>query len=113
VATIAAPMGPAHAAGLISSGERERIERDGEAEVSLGGRVFRLRREFLEDISSHSLNEAVGRLGAALLVLHSPLDQRADAARSSGSDPDRPGLTRRRAGGGGMGIVPQGVPRGR
>jgi len=40
VATIAAPADPAHAAGLITAAERDLIERDGEAEITLAGRPF-------------------------------------------------------------------------
>ena len=78
VATIAAPSDPAHAAGLISADEHRLIERDGEAEVTLAGRPFRLRRKFLRDISAQRLDTAVRRLGAALLVLHSPVDDLVD-----------------------------------
>lgn len=78
VATIAAPSDPVHAAGLISADERRLIERDGEAEVRLADRPFRMRREFLHDISAQRLDTAVRRLGAALLVLHSPVDDLVD-----------------------------------
>lgn len=78
VATIAAPSDPAHATGLISADEIQRVERDGEAEVSIGGRPFRIGREFLHDIAAQPLNAAAASLDAALLVLHSPVDQLVD-----------------------------------
>lgn len=75
VATIAAPADPVHVAGLISPEARRVIERDGEGEVSLAGRPFRIRREFLHDIADHELGHAIERLDAALIVMHSPVDE--------------------------------------
>lgn len=74
VATIAAPSDPQHVAGLISAEERRIIERDGEAEITLAGRPFRIGREFLHDIAASALGTAVEGLGAALIVMHSPVD---------------------------------------
>jgi len=49
-------------------------ERDGEAEVDIGGRPFRIRRQFLEDIAGSKLGDEVANMGKALLVMHSPRD---------------------------------------
>jgi len=74
VATIGAPADAEHV--KHNFGDRvELIEQDGEAEVSLGGRPFRIRRQFLEDIRSQNVEAAVGALKRALLVCHAPLDQ--------------------------------------
>lgn len=73
VATIAAPSDPSHVTGLF----RDRIEdirRHGEAEVSLAGRPFTIRREFLDDIAEHSLTSHIANLHKALLILHAPAD---------------------------------------
>ncbi len=78
VATIAAPSDPAHVAGVLTPDALAAIERDGEAEVELAGRPFRIQRQFLADISAQRLDDAVARLGAALLVLHSPVDELVD-----------------------------------
>lgn len=75
VVTLAAPSEPAHVAGVFSAESVEEIERDGEAEVSLAGRPFRIRQQFLEDISQTNIEDAVAGLDAALLVLHSPIDE--------------------------------------
>ena len=75
VVTLAAPSEPAHVAGVFSPESVEEIERAGEAEVSLAGRPFRIRQQFLEDISQTRIDDAVAGLGAALLVLHSPIDE--------------------------------------
>lgn len=73
VATIAAPCHPRHVAALFKEA-REEIERAGEATVRLAGREFDIRREFLDDLESQQTREKVARLGAALLVMHSPRD---------------------------------------
>ncbi len=73
VATIAAPSSPRHLLRHLSSRVDE-IERDGQAEVDLGGRPFRIKKQLLDDVEEVSLRDAVEGLGRALLVLHSPLD---------------------------------------
>jgi uncharacterized OsmC-like protein/pimeloyl-ACP methyl ester carboxylesterase len=73
VVTIAAPSDPAHVTGLF----RERIEdirKHGEVEVSLAGRPFRIRREFLDDVAEQGLTAQIASLHKALLVMHSPTD---------------------------------------
>jgi len=72
VATIGSPFDPAHVLHLIK--DRSAVERDGEAEVDIGGRPFRIRRQFLEDISGSKLGDKLARMGKALLVMHSPRD---------------------------------------
>ncbi len=74
VATIGAPSDPAHIFHVLGNA-REEIERDGEAEVVLAGRSFRIQKQFLDDIEGHRMREAIGSLGRALLVMHSPLDE--------------------------------------
>ncbi len=74
VATIGAPADPSHVQHLFSE-KREEIESAGEAEVVLGGRPFRIQKQFLEDIAGQRLKARIGGLGRALLVMHAPLDQ--------------------------------------
>jgi putative redox protein len=50
------------------------IEAQGEAEVSIGGRPFRVRKDFLDDVRMHELVARLPHLGRALLVMHSPTD---------------------------------------
>jgi len=73
VATIGAPAEPEHVTHNFADALPE-IERTGEAEVRLGGRSFRIRREFLEDVSRENLADAIAGLKRALLVLHAPRD---------------------------------------
>ena len=73
VVTIAAPFDPAHVAGLF--GERiEDIKSQGEVEVTLAGRPFRIRRDLLDDIAEQNLAGRIAELRKALLVFHSPTD---------------------------------------
>lgn len=73
VATIAAPADPAHVAAHFTEARAE-IEAAGEAEVRLVGRPFRIKKQFLEDIEGHKLEDAIAGLKKALLVFHAPLD---------------------------------------
>jgi uncharacterized OsmC-like protein/pimeloyl-ACP methyl ester carboxylesterase len=73
VVTIAAPADPAHVTGLLQDRVAEIRER-GEIEVKLAGRPFRIRREFLDDVAEQRLDERIGNLRKALLVMHSPTD---------------------------------------
>ncbi len=73
VATIGAPADPAHVAHNFGASQEE-IERDGEAEVTLAGRKFTIKKQFLEDIASQRLENRISELKRALLVFHAPLD---------------------------------------
>lgn len=74
VATIAAPADTDHVLNLLRE-DRQEIEETGEAEVCLADRPFRIQKQFLDDVADQPQTERVGRLGAALLVMHSPIDQ--------------------------------------
>jgi len=73
VVTIAAPSDPAHVTGLFSD-RIEDIRKAGKAEVSLAGRPFTIKREFLDDIAEQGLTTRLANLRKALLVMHSPTD---------------------------------------
>jgi putative redox protein len=72
VATIGAPFDPRHVSHLVSN--QEEIRSRGIAEVDIGGRPFRVRKEFLDDLQRHDPAARIRALGKALLVLHSPQD---------------------------------------
>lgn len=74
VATIGAPFDPGHVTHNFSEALPEIAER-GEAEVSLGGRPFRIGKTFVDDVSSTALAPAIAKLKAALMVLHAPGDE--------------------------------------
>lgn len=73
IATVGAPADPAHVAHNFGS-KHDEIEARGEAEVSLAGRTFTIRKQFLDDIAESTLDERLSHLGRALLVLHAPRD---------------------------------------
>jgi putative redox protein len=74
VCTIAAPADPAHVANHFQESRAE-IEAKGEAEVLLAGRPFRIKKQFLDDIASQKLEQAIATLRKALLIFHSPVDR--------------------------------------
>lgn len=73
VATIGAPADAAHITRLFGA-QLPEIEQQGRATVEIAGRSFTIRRELLDDLTNHSVEACAAGLGAALLVLHSPID---------------------------------------
>lgn len=73
VATIGAPFDPEHVTHNFAQSLPE-IAAQGYADVSLGGRPFRISRKFIDDVKSENLTPAIAGLKRALLVLHAPLD---------------------------------------
>lgn len=73
VATIGAPADPEHVihnfGGMICQ-----IEDQGAAEVDLAGRTFTIKKDFLDDVAQAKLDDSIGKLRAALMVLHAPRD---------------------------------------
>ena len=74
VATIAAPSDPGHVTNMFKDKVAD-IRAQGEGEVVLDGRPFRIRSEFLDDVAEQNLLARVRDLHKALLVLHAPTDQ--------------------------------------
>lgn len=74
VATIGAPSDTGHLGRTILRSTPE-LKTRGEAEVTLGGRPFVVKRQLLDDLRGHNLEEAIGDLDRALLVFHSPVDE--------------------------------------
>jgi uncharacterized OsmC-like protein/alpha/beta superfamily hydrolase len=73
VVTIAAPSDPAHVTGLFKE-QIDKIRAQGEVDVQLAGRPFKIRREFLDDVAEQMLMDRVAQLKKALLIFHSPTD---------------------------------------
>jgi putative redox protein len=81
VVTVAAPSDPAHVTGLF----RERIgdiEANGEAQVQLAGRPFKIKKQFLVDAAEQNLSAKTAQLRRALLVMHSPRDDTVDISNA-------------------------------
>lgn len=77
LATIAAPVDPGHVRHLLEPAIGE-IEAAGEAEVALGGRKFRIKKQFLEDLGNQNPRDRIAALRKALLIFHSPRDATVD-----------------------------------
>ena len=74
VATIAAPYDPEHVTRLLDDALEE-IKSSGEARITLAGRSFTIRKQFLEDLAATKMEETIRTLERALLIFHSPIDQ--------------------------------------
>ena len=73
VITLGAPFDPEHVTHNFSDALPE-IMAKGAAEVTLGGRPFRIGKAFVEDVAAGQLAPAIAELRAALLVMHAPGD---------------------------------------
>lgn len=73
VATIGAPFDPDHVTHNFGAA-LETIAATGRAEVDLGGRLFTITQDFVDDVAAQSLGPAIANLDRALLVLHAPRD---------------------------------------
>ncbi|MCB1741001.1 MAG: OsmC family protein [Gammaproteobacteria bacterium] len=82
VVTIGSPASPEHVIAHFGA-DLERIEQDGEADVTLAGRTFRISKSFLDDLRDHSLSSRIHTLRKALLVMHAPRDTTVDIDEAS------------------------------
>jgi len=74
VVTIGTPSAPQHLKNLLRSGIDE-IEKKGSAEVSIGGRPFRIKKQFVDDLNEQNLTEIIKSMRKAYLFMHSPQDK--------------------------------------
>ena len=73
VATIGAPFDVEHVLGQLGD-DLARVEADGEADVHIAGRAFRVGQEFVEQMRNQPQEARIAGLDAALLVMHAPGD---------------------------------------
>ncbi len=73
VATIGAPFDSENVLKQFKN-DIDTIEADGEAEVMLAGRPFKMKKQFIEDARSQHVADHIGALKKPLLVMHSPID---------------------------------------
>jgi putative redox protein len=73
VVTIGAPCEPSHVLKMLKE-KRDVIEQQGEAEIELAGRNFKIKKQFLEDLNAVTMKDKIANLGKALLIFHSPID---------------------------------------
>jgi len=81
VATIGAPADPVHVKHLFDQ-DIDKIKKNGEAKVSIGGRPFKIKAQLLEDLERSNLAEMVKNLKKSLLILHSPQDEIVEVANA-------------------------------
>jgi putative redox protein len=74
VATIGAPSDPRHVIRAMGA-FKEKIETEGEAEVMLAGRPFKIKKQFLDDLELTRMQQTIQNLEKSLLIFHSPLDE--------------------------------------
>lgn len=73
VAVINAPSEPTHLIIHLES-KREEIEEKGEAEISIAGRTFKIKKQLLDDLEQNHMEGKIRNLRKPLLILHSPTD---------------------------------------
>ncbi|WGK64303.1 bifunctional alpha/beta hydrolase/OsmC family protein [Croceiramulus getboli] len=74
IATIGAPASAAHVQHLFEE-DIPTIQQQGEAVVQLGGRDFKIKKEFVDDLTNKSAAGVLGSLRKSLLILHAPQDR--------------------------------------
>ena len=72
MATIGAPADAVHVSHLL--GNKEELLNKGETSVSIGGRPFKIKKHFLEDLEKQDAKKIIPNLRIPLLILHSPQD---------------------------------------
>ena len=73
VVSIAAPSYVKHVTKHFQ-GLEDTITKKGEALLSIGGRPFKIKKQFIADLETHNLEDEVKLLRKPLLLLHSPQD---------------------------------------
>ena len=74
VATLGAPSDTEHLRDTLV-GIAPELESTGEAELDLGGRAVRVRRQLLVDLAEQSMMASIHNLALPLLIFHSPVDE--------------------------------------
>ena len=73
VVTLNSPHQPSH---VMHHFEQEKITiiNRSESDISVDGRTFRLKRQFLDDLKNYDMDDILPKLRAALLIMHAPND---------------------------------------
>jgi len=77
IATIGAPADPPHVKHLFQN-SLEEINESGFAKVSIGGRPFTIKKQFIDDLENNDLPKTISELKKPLIVFHSPQDEIVD-----------------------------------
>lgn len=73
--TIGSPSNPKLILDLIGEENVGEINNEGYADVNLEGRIFRIKKQFLNDITENAVLKSVQKLHKPLLIMHAPNDQ--------------------------------------
>ncbi|MCH2034974.1 MAG: alpha/beta hydrolase [Tenacibaculum sp.] len=74
IATIGAPADVEHVTHLFSHGINE-VQEKGEVDINIGGRPFKINRDFVDNFTKTDLPEIVRSLRKPILIMHSPIDR--------------------------------------
>jgi len=74
IVTIGAPATASHLQHLLHD-VKDTLANTDKAEITLGGKTFMVKRQFLQDLDQHNTTDHISRLGKALLIFHSPVDE--------------------------------------
>lgn len=74
VVTIGAPANASHVLKHLSS-DLAKIESNGEADVRIGERTFKISKQFVEDVCREPLTQDIASLRKPLLIMHAPRDE--------------------------------------
>lgn len=77
VATVGAPSDVPHVQHLFQDSVEE-INKNGLANVMLGGRPFTIKKQFIDDLEQNDLVSIIPKIRKPLLILHSPQDDTVD-----------------------------------
>jgi uncharacterized OsmC-like protein/esterase/lipase len=72
--TIGAPFDPGHVRHLLKEKE-DQIKANGKATVTIAGREFSIKEQFLKDIEEQKLEDILKKSRTPLLIMHSPQDE--------------------------------------
>src|SRR5699024_4329835 len=73
VATIGAPATPEHVKKNFGA-DLEQINARGKAEVTLAGRNFTIKKQFIDDLEENHMDSCIQKLDRALMIFNSPVD---------------------------------------
>jgi uncharacterized OsmC-like protein/alpha/beta superfamily hydrolase len=73
IVTIAAPSSPDHIVHLFRN-SKEEINKEGQATMMIGGREVTIKKQFIEDVKSLSMQDLLRDLHKPILIMHSPSD---------------------------------------
>lgn len=73
VASIAAPNSPTSIKDKLGA-KLDTINTEGKATVTLAGRDFTIKKQFIDDLEENNMDETIKNLNLPLLIFHSPVD---------------------------------------